>query len=425
MILRKRNTSAQSTIEFALILPIVVFLLSFIIYVFRAHHISTQGSIVDHQEALEKFDHGNGFIWDENLQAYVPEGGYEEFVPPDALFDPSQLVDTLVPQLVSQLGLDELFARINFLNGDKFVGAFARGFTYSAASSYISSDFTSVDWDQAAWQGLASGFASSETTLFLQGSDFEGQNLRELLGSGAQSSLVSFAQSGGELQAGLTGVVSGMVGSDSTQTWMEADHQIVKAAVVGAVESSARGVINGDFDVQQVARSAGLSALNTDKLAQVLPFTSWSGGKAKDSAFYRGINSGLTSLLQGGDSKSAIAASLGGALSSQQVQKNASRFTANVGLPSSVSLASASALQSSSGFTEQSFLDGFGNNFQGITSVEDANRWIETQGFESIFPLDSNQNALDQVLSLQEKEAVFETLIMDGYLSSFPSGGWS
>ncbi|MEZ4704642.1 MAG: hypothetical protein R3A11_05575 [Bdellovibrionota bacterium] len=436
----KEYRRGQSTFEFALILPIIAFLLGMIIQIYRINQTSNEESINFHIEALEKFDYGKGLVWDEDQQVFVPAGGYSEFVPPDALFNPSDIANTLIPQLTAQLGLDELFGRINFFNGDKFVGSFARGFSYSAASSFINSDFTSVDWESATWAGFASGFSSNETTQFLQGTDFENGSLRELVGSGVQSGLVSYSQSQGDVEAGLTGVVSGMVGSDTTQDWMNSDNQIAKAALVGALESSANGVIHGDFDIKDVATAAGLRALGTDQLASALPFTSWSGGSAKDSAFYRGVNAGLSNLIQGGDAKTAVLSTLGGAINSPQARNSISSFSSSEsstwknalgpsfstsGVPGVSTSAAAGALQSSAAFgSDPLFLD-FGNSFDSVGSVEQANAWIENFGFGTLFPPSSSESPLNQTLSGEEQNAIIETLILNGYLSSFPPGVWS
>ena len=54
----------QSTVELALMLPMVVGLFLFVIYVFRVNHTGGEETVQSHAEKIEKFNQGNGEIFD-------------------------------------------------------------------------------------------------------------------------------------------------------------------------------------------------------------------------------------------------------------------------------------------------------------------------------------------------------------------------
>ena len=291
-----------------------------------------------------------------NLGYFVPEGEFSEYIPPDALINLDDLAN-IAADLAARLGSDaisSLLSRIHIFDDSTYLGAFAEGFTYSlvrsSANSLIESgSFEQIDEDtfiSAVWAGTASSLSSDQATSDFQGGDGKASSAQEFFGSGVQESLKSFASSEGDVNALATGAVSGMLGSDTTGNWVNSGEgvtQILKGAGVGALQSSANGLMTGDFNGTAVLNSAIMGGVNTDAFAGALPFT---GDDPRNSAFFGAFNSALGTTLSGGDIQTTLYAAGAGALGSNQSAEffggggSLSYRTAGIGYESGVGLLS-------------------------------------------------------------------------------------
>ena len=326
----------QSTVELALILPTLMLFLAMTIYVLQLHHTSALLTTNNYADEMYKY-HSEGLIFDEAQKIYIPEGQFSEHIPPDASIDPAKLLTQIAGQLGAQLGLNELFSKLQIFDTSTYLGAFGEGFTYSLANSTVQNflqggswnDLNAKDLESATWAGAASALAShndkdngktNNATNFFQGNDpTRTDSLSELLGSGAQAGLVGFAQSQGDWKAGVTSAMGGMMNSDTSKAWIskgDAVSQIMKGAGIGAVESSAAGAIGGKVELKTVLNSAASGAVSTTAFAKMLPF---SGSDPKNSAMYGAFNGAFSSVLSGGNMKTTLVAAGAGALSSKQI----------------------------------------------------------------------------------------------------------
>ncbi len=320
-----RHKRGQSTVELALLLPLLMLMVSLIIYAYKINHTHTQQTTDSYAEKIYKY-HAEGMIYDTEKGWYVPEGQFTEHIPADAGINPLQIAGELGLQFAAQLGLSELFSQLNIFDTSTWYGAFGQGFTYSLASSTVSHliedgnlhDMSAADLETATWAGATSALSSDDASEFFQGADTEASSARELFGSGLQSGLIGFSSSQGDWKAGATAAVGGMINSDTSKNYQNSGtdfSQIMKGAGMGAIQSSASGVINGNFDIKTVGISAATGAVQTDAFARTLPLT---GDDPKNSAMYGAFNGAFSSVVSGGDTKSTLIAAGTGALGSGQ-----------------------------------------------------------------------------------------------------------
>lgn len=334
----KKSRLAQSTVELALLLPTIILMVSGIIYVYRINHADTKKTTDLFAEKMYKY-HVENMVFDPEKGAYVPEGQYSELIPDDANINPADLAGKLGLELLAQLGLSSLFSKLNIFNQSTYASEFAKGFTYSLASSTASNliekgnlkDMSAKDLESATWAGAASALSSKQATEDFQGGSrelgTEGKVLgaQELFGSGAQGGLVSFAQSQGDWKAGVAGAAGGMINSDTSKNWVKvgADgkaetkgyQEMLRGAGMGAIQSSANGAIGGNLTVKTVLIGGAQGAIQTDAFAKTLPLT---GGKGRDSAMYGAFNGAFSSVVSGGNLKSTLVATASGAIGSKQ-----------------------------------------------------------------------------------------------------------
>lgn len=315
----------QSTVELALILPILAGLLFLIIYVFRANHTANDQTVSTYAERITKFNHGNGEIFDPAKEMYVPAGQYSEHIPPDAVIDLGKLVE-MAAQWGAQLGLSELFSNLHIFDDTTYLGAFGEGFTYSLANSAVSTfietgslhDMSAADLESATWAGVASSFSSEQATSDFQGDNVTASTAQEFFGSGAQAGLIGFAQSEGDWQAGASSAMGGMINSDTTKNWMAEGstlEQIMKGASKGAVQSSMNGVFSGDLDAKSVLIGAASGAVNTNAFASTLAPNS---DDPMGSTAFGAFNGAFSSVISGGDMQTTLLAAGAGAMGSAQ-----------------------------------------------------------------------------------------------------------
>ena len=336
---QKKASRGQSTVELALLLPTLVFMLSMIIYVYKVNYKSNQVTTQAFSERMYKY-HMEGKFYDPIQGVYFPNGQYSELIPPDALIDPGAIAGELGLQLITQLGLSKLFDALN-IDNSTYAGAFAQGFTYSIADSAVTTyvqdgslqQMNAQDLENATWAGLASAAASHNTsgdgrtnnaTSTFQGSDPTSSSLREFLGSGAQAGLIGFFNSHGDLGVAGSSAVGGMLNSDSSKNWVSTGTdgltdsngtEILRGATKGAVQSSVSGIFGGNWDAKTVAIGAASGAVQTEAFADTLPLT---GDDPQNSAMYGAFNGAFSSVVSGGDGTSTLVSAGMGALGSQQ-----------------------------------------------------------------------------------------------------------
>lgn len=317
--------AGQSTVELALILPILAGLLFLIIYVFRANHTANDQTVSTYAERITKFNHGNGEIFDPITQTYLPAGQYSEHIPPDAVIDLGQLAQ-LVAGLATQLGLSELFSHLHIFDDTTYLGAFGEGFTYSlansAATTFIETgslhDMSAADLESATWAGVASSFSSEQATSDFQGDNVTASSAQEFFGSGAQAGIIGFAQSEGDWKAGASSAMGGMINSDTTKNWMAEGttvEQILKGAGKGAVQSSLNGVFSDNLDAKSVLIGAASGAVNTNAFASTLAPNS---DDPMGSTAFGAFNGAFSSVISGGDMQTTLLAAGAGAMGSSQ-----------------------------------------------------------------------------------------------------------
>lgn len=320
----------QSTVELALLLPTLMLMLGFIIYAYKVNHKLNDEATANFGEKMYKY-HMENMIYDPEKGVYVAEGDYSEIIPKSGTISAEDIAKAAA-SFGAQLGLSALFSKLNIFDTSTYGGAFAQGFTYSLASSSVDhlindgnlQDMSAADLENATWAGAASAMSSQQATEDFQGGEGEtagtASGAREFFGSGAQAGLIGFAESKGDWKAGATSAVGGMINSDTTAGWAESGtdgSQILKGAGLGAVESSADGLItNGKIDGKTVLVGAATGAVHTDAFARTLPLT----GKTdqKNSAMYGAFNGAFSTVVSGGDTKSTLVAAGTGALGSKQ-----------------------------------------------------------------------------------------------------------
>ena len=314
------NNKGQSTVELALLLPILFFLFYITITAFGVNHRASQKSVEKHADDLKKFDHGNGVITIDGVD--LPPGSFTALIPSGPSITLPAILGPIAASTLARLGLNELMSNLSFLDGKTYLSGALRGGIYAGANSYISSGFKGIDADAMKWGAIAGAFSSKDATEDFQGKDFGKSSLKEFVGSGAQNSIIGYAQGGGDLASGVAGGVSGLLNSDTSKQWLATGNDILKGAAKGAIESSLSGLVAGKFDTKQVLIATGLGAFNTNSVAKALPFTNWSGGDARQSASFGAMNSALSTLVRGGNLKDTFFSATSGAFFSSQSMRS-------------------------------------------------------------------------------------------------------
>ncbi|MCC7460313.1 MAG: hypothetical protein IT286_03325, partial [Proteobacteria bacterium] len=110
-----RRRAGQSTVELALLLPTLAFMLGMIIYAYKVNHKLNDQTTSAFSQKMHKY-HMEGMIYDAATGTYYPKGQFSELIPRDALIDPGKLAGEISLQLISQLGLSKLFDALNIDN---------------------------------------------------------------------------------------------------------------------------------------------------------------------------------------------------------------------------------------------------------------------------------------------------------------------
>lgn len=115
--IRLRNNKGQSTVELALLIPILIFLIFTFIKLYDTNLSAMNKHTQTHIDRLDKFDHGNGIIFDPIYGGDVAAGQYIEFVPGSGLLDFGNVGNIAVATLATIAGnrlLDFLFPKLDF-----------------------------------------------------------------------------------------------------------------------------------------------------------------------------------------------------------------------------------------------------------------------------------------------------------------------
>ncbi|MCB0271831.1 MAG: hypothetical protein KDD46_02320 [Bdellovibrionales bacterium] len=418
-LIRLRNNKGQSTVELALLIPILIFLIFTFIKLYDTNLSAMNKHTQTHIDRLDKFDHGNGIIFDPIYGGDVAAGQYIEFVPGSGLLDFGNVGNIAVATLATIAGnrlLDFLFSKIGFFQDSDILPEFIRGYSTSALNSYIQSGFTEVDWEGAAWDGATQSLSSQQATQMFQGTDSAARSTQEFLGSGLQGAATSFTSSHGEEQMLAQGFVNGLMTSDSFQSWKEqkvvkdADGNVIgledrtnggailMGAVGGAISSTATGVIQGEVNIVTVAQSTAMGALHTKAMAEVVTSKNYQGDPT-GSMTYGAFNGGLSTLISGGNVKDAAFSAASGAFYSQQIQDNFgdSKFgksAASLAFESGVSLAQGNSLESVG--------QGALASAMGYATGQ-ASSWTQTQISEGVSNITSQGDAEDIANGITEE----------------------
>ncbi len=300
--LRNIFSRGQSTLELAMLLPVLFFLLYMIIKVFVVHDKGAVVSLEEHQAKLELYDHGNGYMeFDGGL---VPEGSYGYLFDGDTYTTP---LEELLAQAVSigaNYAIDELLNSIPFLDGTTLVSGYARGYVGTGLRNYVNTG--SWDHDAAMWGGVVGSASSNQASEILRGFDpssttgGESRGWHELLGTGIQAGAQAYGSSEGDWSAAGAGAMGGLFASNTAEGFLtDQSHEVISAAARGALTSAAGGIITGDFDLGEVGKSAAINAFQTRTVAEFIP---GSGGMTdpRNSASFGAANAIVSSVITNG-----------------------------------------------------------------------------------------------------------------------------
>ena len=317
MIFRSRIFVArgQAAVEFALLTPIVFFLLFMILQGYKLNTRSSQEVLEQHQIKLDKLDHGNGSFELDGVD--IPPGSLTQVLPDI----PNQsLGDSLLQsgtQLLAHIGLNAALNKIPLFDGKTYVKGALRGGVQAGGDSFIDSGFKTVDWEKTGWGAVAGALSSQEATEDFQGQDYMGSSSQEAFGSALQSGAIAYAKSGGDAKAALAGGITGLMGSDTVNQLQSTKYDVLLGAAKGAVQGTVTGALEGKVDLKSVAISTGMGAFNTRTVAEKIPLSNWKGD-ARQSASFQAVNAALSTVVSGGNAKQALLAGASGAFFSGQ-----------------------------------------------------------------------------------------------------------
>lgn len=311
-----KKTKGQSTLELALLTPIVFFLIYLIILGFRLNSRSSAETLEQHQVKLDKLDHGNGSFVLDGID--IPPGQTLDLLPDLPPIDLSKLAGKEAGKLLAHLGLNLAISKLKIFDGKTYISGGLRGGVQAGASSFIDSGFKTIDWESAAWGAGAGAFQSEEATRDFQGANPLKPGLKESLGSAAQSGIVSIAQNQGKTDNLLQDSFSGLIGSETFNPLEAVKGELLLGAARGALQSTFTGAIEGKLDAKTVLVATGMGAFQTQTVAQKIPLANWSGGDARQSASFQAVNAALSTAIGGGSSKESLYAAVSGAFFSSQ-----------------------------------------------------------------------------------------------------------
>lgn len=312
--LRRKPRRAQATVEFALLTPIVFFILYLILQGYKLNTRSSQEVLEQHQLKLRKLDHGNGAF---ELDGLDIRPGVVSVLPSLPNVSLGKLAVQNGAQLLAHLGLNFALNKIPLFDGKTYATGALRGGVQAGGGSYIDSGFKTVDWEKAGWGAAAGAFSSQQATEDFQGADYLNSSAREAFGTAAQSAVVSYAKSGGDVGAALAGAVTGLAGSDTVNQLQSTKYDVLLGAAKGAVQGTVTGAMAGKVDLKSVAIATGMGAFNTRTVASKVPLANWSGD-ARQSASFQAVNAALATAVSGGSAKDALLAGASGAFFSGQ-----------------------------------------------------------------------------------------------------------
>ncbi len=407
---QKIKQRAQATTELALLLPILFFLLVMCVKIFQINAEKTQERGLDHAHKLEQFDAGNGLIYDGFSGDFLDAGQFNDLVPLGDAFNVGDMATQLVAQYGADFLLNELFSNLSFFGTGQILPAMTQAYVTSAVSSYVSSGFTEVDWEGAAWDSAVAGLSSQQASEVFQGEN--GNGGRELFGSGFQQASIGFAGSQGDGNAAAMGFVNGVFGSDTFGDWSSSEEignagQMLIGAGRGAVTSATSGLLYGDFEWSNVAQSMGMGAIRTQAFADVVTGGTYDGN-AMQSTMFGAVNGGLSAAISGGDFESSVYAAMDGAFYSGQIQGNfgdsrMARLGASFGYQAgkgllkgdSIEAVGQGALAGTLAYAQSQAAGQVGQAFNDVTSTDQAEKVAGTISEEAIA---SSMDQLNEML---------------------------
>ncbi len=321
----------QSIVEFALLIPVAFFLVYVTHYAFETNTTASHQSIQDHEDALTKFDHGNGVISIDGMEEPVATITIDiPPLPPGAVPDPLKALTDMATNTLAKMGLNALINELSFLDGKTYASGAARGATLAAGDSLIETGKISKN---ALAAGAAAGALSSEqATIDFQGADYTESSWQEFLGSGAQAGAIAYAENEGRWDGVAGATLGALYASDTTQNYFEppkgaydsenAGKELLQGAAKGAVQGTISGLIASDFTLSKmnfgdIAISTGMGAFNTRPVANLIPFSDF-GNDPRQSASFSGVNAAVSVLVQGGNTEEQLYALADGAFFSRQ-----------------------------------------------------------------------------------------------------------
>lgn len=311
---RKRSLG-QSTVELALMMPILAFLLLMIFQGFRLNDKASQQQLVEHNIKLKKFDHGNGTI-DLIGSAYNADNAID-LISFDSVDDIGDILLDIGTNLAVDLGLNKVFSELDFFQKDTFISGAAKGAITESAHQLVNNGVDGFKFESVAWAAGTGGLASGQSSEFFQGDKVDAVSWREALGSAVQYGAIGFTSSEGDPRQIALGAVQGLNTSDTVKSFENTKFDILTGAAKGALQATVSGAVSGTLNGKTVLISSGLGAYNTKTVAEFIPLSNWEGD-ARQSAIFTASNAALSTWASGGDAATIAVAGVSGAMGSHQ-----------------------------------------------------------------------------------------------------------
>ncbi len=311
----RKNVRGQSTLELALMMPILAFLLLMIFQGFRLNDRASQQQLVEHNIKLQQFDHGNGKI-DLAGSAYNADDAID-LISFDPVDDIGDILADIGTNLAVDLGLNKVFSQLDFFQKDTFITGATKGAITESAHQLVNNGVDGFKFESVAWAAGTGGLASNQSSEFFQGNDIDAASWREALGSAVQYGAIGFTSSEGDPRQIALGAVQGLNTSDTVKSFENTKFDILTGAAKGALQATVSGAVSGTLNGKTVLISSGLGAYNTKTVAEFIPLSNWQG-EARQSAMFTASNAVLSTWASGGDAASIATAGVTGALGSHQ-----------------------------------------------------------------------------------------------------------
>ncbi|MCI5073192.1 pilus assembly protein [bacterium] len=407
-----RRSLGQSTVEMALMMPILAFLLLMIFQGFRLNDKASQRQIVDHDMKLKQFDHGNGTL--DIAGSAINTDNTIDLISFDPVDDIGDILLDIGTNLAIDLGLNKVFSELDFFQKDTFISGAAKGAITESAHQLVNNGVDGFKFESVAWAAGTGGLASGQSSEFFQGKDVEASSWREALGSSVQYGAIGFTSSEGDPRQIALGAVQGLNTSDTVASFENTKFDILTGAAKGALQATVSGAVSGTLNGKTVLISSGLGAYNTKTVAEFIPLSNWRGD-ARQSAIFTASNAALSAWASGGDAASIATAGVTGAIGSHQTMvwkyqlKEAYKEKVNqhlnaAGLGASASFTSG-AVETAATFT--SFEQTLSQAISQAKSTQDINQYFQnpqtieqaSQVTQNMFSSQQAQDVVGQIIA--------------------------